>query len=320
VADSHRRWTYHVILILAAYAAILAIAAVALVMWLGSEDGEIAGGAGKATSQASPALGPAATDAPLRDLPGWRLVWHDEFRGARCPDPTRWSFENGFIRNHELQFYRARNAFCDRGFLDLRARREENPVQNPDYTPGSDDWRTNRPSAEYTSASLISKRSFTYGRFEMRGRIDTRPGSWPAFWTLGTEDDWPQSGEVDVMEAYRGTVLANVCRPRLTRCAWSSARQSLTRLGGERWASRFHVWAMEWSARRIDMFLDGKLVNRFPVARAVVAGQRNPYVDKPQLLLLSQAIGGANGGDPSGTEFPVRFEVDYVRVYRRSGQ
>jgi hypothetical protein len=77
---------------------------------------------------------------------------------------------------------------------------------------------------------------------------------------------------------------------------------------------------MEWSARRIDMFLDGKLVNRFPVARAVVAGQRNPYVDKPQLLLLSQAIGGANGGDPSGTEFPVRFEVDYVRVYRRSGQ
>jgi beta-glucanase (GH16 family) len=245
-------------------------------------------------------------------------VWHDEFRGALCPDPAQWSFEQGFVRNGELQWYRPSNAYCDRGVLDIRARREETPIPNPNYTPGSDQWRTNRQSAEYTSASMISKRSFTHGRFEMRGRIDPRLGSWPAFWTVGTQDDWPRSGEVDVLEYYRGTVLANVCMPRPTRCAWSSARQSLPSLGGEKWASGFHVWAMEWSARRIDLLLDGKLVNRFRVARAVGADERNPYINQPQSLLLSQAIGGANGGDPSGTEFPVRFEVDYVRVYRRA--
>jgi len=122
------------------------------------------------------------------------------------------------------------------------------------------------------------------------------------------------------LEYYRGTVLANVCKPRRTRCGWSSVRRSLASLGGRAWARRFHVWALEWSARRIDLFLDGKLVNRFPVARAVGRGEQNPYVSKPQLLLLSQAIGGANGGDPSGTEFPVRFEVDYVRAYRRAGR
>src|SRR5919106_6635171 len=298
-----RRWPYHVVLILAAYAALLSVGAVALVIWLGSDDGDTAAGAGERTSQASTAVGPAPTDAPLRDRPGWKLVWHDEFRGARCPNPTRWSFENGFIRNDELQLYRPSNALCARGHLNIRARHEENPVPNPDHAPGSDDWRTSRPSAEYTSASLISKRSFTYGRFEMRGRIDTRLGSWPAFWTLGTEEGWPQSGEVDVMEYYRGTVLANVCRPRRTRCAWSNAKQSLTKLGGEKWASRFHVWAMEWSARRIELFLDGKLVNRFPVARAFAPGTRNPYVNKPQVVLLSQTIGGANGGGPSGPQF-----------------
>jgi hypothetical protein len=73
---------------------------------------------------------------------------------------------------------------------------------------------------------------------------------------------------------------------------------------------------MEWGARKIDLFLDGKRVNHFPVD-TLGAGDRNPYLDKPAFLLLSQAIGGENGGDPTNTTFPVRFAVDYVRVYQR---
>jgi beta-glucanase (GH16 family) len=305
------------VLVLVAYAAVLSVGAVAAILGLGSDDGDTAAGAG-AAAPGIPAVGPR-TDAPVRDRPGWRLVWHDEFRGTPCPYPANWSFEHGFVRNSELQWYQPSNAVCDRGLLDIRARREEAPRPNPDYTPEGDKWRTSRRSAEYTSASLISKRAFSYGRFEMRGRIDTRRGSWPAFWTLGTGEEWPQGGEVDILEYYRGKVLANVCKPRRTECGWSSVRQPLGKLGGSKWTSRFHVWAMEWSARRIDLFVDGKLVNRFPVERAVGEGERNPYVNNPQVILLSQAIGGTNGGDPSGTEFPVRFLVDYVRVYRRSG-
>jgi beta-glucanase (GH16 family) len=318
VADSprRRRLPYHVALVLVSYAAILGLGAVALALWLGSEEGTTASGADAEPAQAGRAVGPAATDSPLRERPGWRLVWHDEFRGGQCPDPAKWSFEHGFVRNGELQWYQPGNALCDRGMLDIQARREETARPNPYYAPGSSNWRASRDSIEFTSASMISKRSFTYGRIEMRGRIDTRPGSWPAFWTLGTEDEWPRSGEVDVLEYYQGTVLANVCLPRVTRCAWSSARQPLSKLGGERWASRFHVWAMEWSPRKIELFLDGRLINRFLVRRAFAPGERNPYVNRPQSVLLSQAIGGANGGSPEATEFPVRFEVDYVRAYR----
>lgn len=271
----------------------------------------ILGGSSRAPAPPPPLA--KGTEGPPPDAPsGWRLVWNDEFDERSCPDPAKWGFEHGFIRNGEDQWYRRANAACRRGVLDIEARRASLP--NPDFRPGSADWHSSRPTIDYTSASLMSKRHFTYGRFEMRARIDTRPGSWPAFWTLSPDGGWPRTGEVDIMEYYRDAVLANVCRPRRSRCGWSSARQSLATLGGLAWARQFHVWRMDWSAGQIALFLDGELVNRFPL-RGIIHGWPNPYIGKPQRLLLSQAIGGINGGDPAVTRFPVRLQVDWVRAY-----
>ena len=89
-------------------------------------------------------------------------------------------------------------------------------------------------------------------------------------------------------------------------------------LGGASFTGTFHVWAMEWDATKIDLFLDDNLVNHFLVADAVPAGQTNPYVSRPMYVLVNQAIGGMNGGDPTNTTFPVRYEVDYVRVYAKA--
>lgn len=241
-------------------------------------------------------------DAGISDAAGWRLTWADEFDQATCPDPANWGYEHGLVRNHELQYYQPNNASCQGGILAIEARREV--VQ----------------TASYSSTSMITsgKHAFTYGRFEMRARIPTEQGSWPAFWTLGT-GGWPQSGEVDIMEFYKNTVLANVCKPAGGTCAWSSVRQTLTSLGSSAWTSQFHIWAMEWDAQNIDLSLDGKLVNHFAVSDAVAAGQPNPYVGHPMYVILNLAIGGDNGGDPASTTFPLRFEVDYVRVYQRGG-
>jgi beta-glucanase (GH16 family) len=241
------------------------------------------------------------TDGGTLDGAGWKLVWSDDFDQAICPDSANWGYEHGLVRNHELQYYQPNNASCQGGILIIEARRET--VQ----------------TAAYSSASMItsSKKMFTYGRFEMRGRIPTALGSWPAFWTLGI-GGWPQSGEVDIMEYYTGNVLANVCKPAGGTCAWSSIRQPLAGLGADAWTSQFHVWAMEWDAQNIDLSLDGKLVNHFPVSGAVAAGQANPYVGHPMYIILNLAIGGDNGGDPTNTTFPLHFEVDYVRVYQRA--
>src|SRR6185369_7481344 len=137
-------------------------------------------------------------------------------------------------RNEEHQWYQAANARCSKGLLIIEGRREQK--RNPNYQPGSRDWRRNREFAEYTAASLKTegKHTWQYGRFEMRARIDTRAGLWPAFWTLGAATSWPQSGEVDIMEFYNSTVLANVCMPAAATgytCNWQSKTQSLSSLG-----------------------------------------------------------------------------------------
>jgi beta-glucanase (GH16 family) len=245
---------------------------------------------------------------------GWKLVWSDEFEKDGAPDPSNWGFERGFVRNQELQWYQPDNASVQGGLLTIGAQRQA--VPNPDYDAGSSDWRFNRQYAQYTSSSMTTagKRSFTYGRFEMCGQIDTRPGSWPAFWILGTGTPWPQSGEVDIMEYYASGVRANVCKPAGGTCDWSgSVRQSLASLGTN-WSSAFHLWAMEWDSQTINLYLDDKLVYPFKVPGAVASGA-NPYVGHPFYILVNLAI-GASGGDPSTTTFPIEYRVDYVRVYQ----
>jgi len=112
---------------------------------------------------------------------GYELVWADEFDKTGRPDPNNWTYEQGFVRNRELQWYQPENARCKDGLLIIEARRERKP--NPHYDPAADSWRRSRRHAEYTSACLITRglHSWTYGRFEMRARIDTRAGMWPAF-------------------------------------------------------------------------------------------------------------------------------------------
>jgi Beta-glucanase/Beta-glucan synthetase len=252
--------------------------------------------------------------------PGYRLVWADEFSEDGWPDPRNWTYERGFVRNQEHQWYQADNAIVKGGLLVIEARREARP--NPQFDAGSPDWRRNRPAAEYTSASINTRglHSFRYGRFEMRARIDIRPGVWPAFWTLGEAGRWPANGEIDIMEFYRGNVLANVAWADSTgKAVWDDTRTPVATLGGAEWASRFHVWRMDWDESEIRLYVDDRLLNSTDVRSAANGGggARNP-LQQPHYLLLNLAVGGMNGGDPSATNFPARYEIDYVRVYQKA--
>jgi beta-glucanase (GH16 family) len=135
------------------------------------------------------AAGPVAAvrQAPVPAPPtALTLAWSDEFDRDGTPDPARWGYERGFVRNQEAQWYQPENARVEGGLLIIEGRRERRA--NSNYQAGATDWRRAREFAEYTSASLTTRNmhSWQYGRFEMRGRIDTRAGLWPAFWTLGT--------------------------------------------------------------------------------------------------------------------------------------
>lgn len=246
----------------------------------------------------------------------WQLVWHDEFNTNGAPDPANWGYERGFVRNEELQWYQPENAVCTNGLLVVTAQ----PVheRNPDYIPDSKDWRTRREWIDYTSASLVTRgrHEFKYGKFEMRARIDTRLGSWPAFWTLGATHGlgWPACGEIDIMEYYTGTGLANFGWQLDGRTKWRAKKIPWPELGDKNWSSEFHVWTMVWDKQKIDLLLDGRLMNHLNLADVDNADQGNPF-HRPLYLILNQAI-GSTGGDPSKTQFPIRYEVDWVRVYQ----
>jgi beta-glucanase (GH16 family) len=177
---------------------------------------------------------------------GYALVWADEFNGNGEPDPKNWTYEHGFVRNRELQWYKPDNARVANGLLIIEARRER--VANPNFDPGSSDWKRDREFADYTSASLLTRglHSWRYGRVEMRGRIDTRPGLWPAFWTLGVTGVWPHNGEIDIMQYYRGVLLANVAWGGAKRLEsiWADWRKPIGSFNDPAWSSAFTsgVW------------------------------------------------------------------------------
>jgi len=248
----------------------------------------------------------------------YKLVWSDEFNKNGQPDSTKWNYEKGFVRNEEFQWYQPENAFCKNGYLTIEARRETRP--NPNYVSDSKDWRKNRQNINYTSACLITrgKADWLYGRFEMRAKIDTNSGMWPAWWTLGISKPWPANGEIDIMEYYRKKLLANIaCLGNNKRPEWYSNRFSVDSLGTS-WSTRFHIWRMDWTKDFIALYVDDQLLNEVSVDSLYDKDESgfNPF-RQPHYMLLNLAIGGQNGGDPSRTSFPKKFEIDYVRVYQK---
>ncbi len=270
---------------------------------------------------AQQALPRGANAVQQAEPPGdYELAWADEFNRDGRPDPRHWTYERGFVRNKELQWYQPDNARCEGGLLIIEARRER--VKNPAYRPDSRSWKQSRQYADYTSACLTTARrhQWTYGRFEMRGRIDTRPGLWPAWWALGTARPWPACGEIDMMECYRGQLLANACWASSRRWTpvWDTFKKPVDRLGDTDWSSKFHVWRMDWDKQHIKLYVDNALLNTIELEKTINGDREkaNPF-HEPHYILLNLAIGGQAGGDPSKTDFPARFEVDYIRVYQK---
>jgi len=254
---------------------------------------------------------------------GLKLVWSDEFNEEGRPDPNNWTYERGFVRNQELQWYQPENALCENGMLIIEGRRERK--ENPRYSADGRDFRQNREYAEYTSASLTTRRlhSWKFGRFEMRGRIDTRPGLWPAFWTLGIEGPWPSNGEIDIMEYYRGVLLANAAWATEKRwvAKWDDSKKPITEFNDPNWSEKFHIWRMDWDSDSIKLYVDDMLLNEVDLSKTINKdGEgKNPF-HQPHYIILNLAIGGKAGGDPSNTKFPAKFEVDYVRIYQKQAE
>jgi len=256
----------------------------------------------------------------------WKLVWSDEFDYRGLPDPKKWGYEEGFVRNNEPQYYtkaRLENARVENGTLVVEGRKETFP--NPSYDQAkaatSKAFRLNKENADYTSASLNTsgKATWTYGRFEMRAKIPVISGAWPAFWTLGENRNqkpgtpWPVCGELDILEGFGKAKQIN------SAALWGAksgdvhhANKRTPNPAGI--ADEFHLYAMEWYPDRADFFFDEMLVLTIPLAKPNAEGQ--DAFKKPHYLLVNLAL-GSSSGPIEDDKMPQRMIVDYVRVYQQ---
>ena len=242
----------------------------------------------------------------------WRLVWSDEFDYTGLPDPKKWDYDVGGQGwgNKELQFYTARrkeNARVEHGHLIIEARKEA--------------WQGN----DYTSARLVSrgKGDWTYGRFEVRAKLPSGRGTWPAIWMLSTGwtyGGWPDSGEIDIMEhvGFDPDVIHASVHTRAYHHTINTQKTAKISVPTSR--SGFNVYAVEWTPEEIRGYVNNQQYLTFRNERLTnpSADFRQWPFDKPFHLLLNLAVGGTWGGqrglDPS--IWPQRMEIDYVRVYQ----
>lgn len=224
-------------------------------------------------------LAMALSPSALMAQNDWKLVWSDEFNTDGLLDSKVWNYEEGFKRNHEAQWYQKANAYCKDGNLVIEARKEKKSRRNPGFRKNSSRWPENIEKIHYTSASVntAEKKEFLYGRVEVRAKIPTAGGSWPAIWLLGRGMDWPSNGEIDMMEYYRRQgvphILANACwgTDKPWTAKWNSKAIPFIHFTDRdaQWADKFHVWRMDWDEQSIRLYLDDELLNEIRQAEAV---------------------------------------------------
>ncbi len=238
--------------------------------------------------------------------PGYTLAWNDEFSGTVL-DGTVWNQETGNNNgwgNNELENYTnsLKNTFLSNGNLIIEARKESFGGFN------------------YTSGRMTTqgKKTFKFGRIDIRAKLPVGKGVWPALWMLGsniTTVGWPACGEMDIMEligTYPGRVHATM--------HWKNAggahdsKGSLYNLSSGDFSQQFHVFSMVWTQDLIKCYIDDIIY--LTVASTDVGAANYPF-NANHFFLFNVAVGGAWPGSPDGTTvFPQRMFVDYVRVFQ----
>lgn len=233
-------------------------------------------------------------------------AWQDEFDYTGAPDPAKWGHDIGGHGwgNNELQYYTdsADNAFVADGVLTIAARKEKKEGRN------------------YTSARVISKGKgdFLYGRFEIKAKLPSGKGTWPALWMLPTDQTyggWPNSGEIDIMEhvGYDPNRVHITMHTQAYNHTINTQRTGIKLVDGA--IGNFHVYRTDWTPDSIRGYIDDELVLEFPNEGTGPAAW--PF-DQRFHFLINIAVGGNWGGQKGVDDdsFPARMQVDYVRVYR----
>ena len=233
------------------------------------------------------------------------VTWADEFNVDGPPSPAKWNYDigNGCPNlcgwgNNEAQYYTNRldNVIVENGVLKITAKKE------------------NYQGAQYTSAKLLTKGKFDfkYGIIEIRAKLPSGGGTWPAIWTLGsniTAVGWPACGEIDIMEHAgnrQGTVQSAMHTPSSYGNTFNKGSQVLFNVSTE-----FHIYKVEWTSEEMVFSVDN--IEHYRYNPSNKNSSTWPY-DANQYLILNVAMGGSFGGAIDSNFIESTMEIDYIRV------
>ena len=239
----------------------------------------------------------------IPDVPGWELIWNDEFDGTSLNTQNWTALDRKDSFNNEKQYYHPNQVTVAGGNLQLTA------IDVP------------RQGKDYQSGLITSNDLFGPGRFEARVDLPTSQGMWPAFWLNANHIPWPQGGEIDILEN-RGS------QPNLVSSAYHWQTDPGPCCGQHQYVfdeytateggqpvdfhAGFHTYAAEWDETSISYYVDDNLY--FTVTET----PNRPIFETPKNIIVNLAVGGNFGGDPDGsTVWPQTMMVDYVRVWQR---
>ena len=240
----------------------------------------------------------------------YKLVWYDEFDYEGLPDSTLWKYdtegnEDGW-GNREAQYYtkaKEKNAWVENGVLKIIAHKEE------------------YGGKEYTSARLVSKADWRYGKIEVNARLPDAFGTWSAIWMMPggwsyNDGNWPDVGEIDIMEHVGHELGVIHASAHSKDYQWQKQSQKTATVFIPEVNKKFHAYILEWSPDVLKAFVDDSLY--FEYKNEGLGETKWPY-DKPFYLIMNIAVGGAWGiiKGIDDEAFPQTMEVDYVRVYQR---
>lgn len=229
----------------------------------------------------------------------WKLVWSDEFDGETI-DTNKWNFEKISI-NRELQTYNDTNAYISNGNCVFLVTRFGNVFIS-------------------SRLNTVNKFCTVYGKIVARIKVPYGTGLWPAFWMLGTNissANWPQCGEIDIMEERGGNEGDQIV---YGTAHWYADRQHVqfggTQMLEEPLSKDFHIYELEWDDTYLRWKIDDTEYNTIDISSDTMEAFHKPFY-----IILNVAVGGMFSRiySPGGVtaEFPQYMTVDWVRVYKK---
>ncbi len=269
-----------------------------------------------------------ATAAPKEKAPkklpgGWKLAWNDEFNGSKL-DESKWAYEIGVIRNPGAsQAYVKDCVEVKNGMLLLHSKARE--TRNANYRPGSGNWIGKIRTQPYASGSVTTRgvQEFTCpGRLEFRARIPKAKGVWPALWTMHVNQyGWPANGEIDILEHISQQPDTCYSIFRWGRNGGNQEQKVIRTTHIPDYSKEFHTYALEWDEETMRILIDDKEVGSVNISDADYPDGNNPLLT-PCYIIMNTAIGGPGTWpeQPEAGQYPVTFEIDYVRYYNKTGK